>query len=98
LDGWWREGYNGSNGWAIGDELDCEDPTEQDAKDAASLYDKLENEIIPMYYQNRAMGDASSEWIAKIKENMRTLAWQFSTRRMLKDYLHKMYLPALNEK
>jgi glycogen phosphorylase len=97
LDGWWREGYNGSNGWAIGDENDCDDPAEQDAKDAASLYEKLENEIIPMFYQNRAMGDASSEWIAIIKENMRSLAWQFSTRRMLKDYLQKMYLPALNE-
>ena len=97
LDGWWREGYNGSNGWAIGDEKDCDDPNEQDAKDAASLYDVLENQIIPLYYQNRAMGDASPEWMAKVKENMRTLAWQFSTRRMLKDYLHKMYIPALKE-
>ena len=97
LDGWWREGYNGSNGWAIGDDVDYDDPNEQDAKDAASLYEKLENQIIPMYYQNRAMGDASHEWIAKIKENMRTLAWQYSTRRMLKEYLHKMYLPALKD-
>jgi len=97
LDGWWREGYNGSNGWAIGNDVDYEDPDEQDAKDAASLYDTLEHEIIPLYYQNRAMGDASPEWIAKIKENMRTLAWQFSTRRMLKDYIQKMYIPALKE-
>ena len=97
LDGWWREGYNGSNGWAIGNDEDYDDPDEQDAKDAASLYDTLEHEIIPMYYQHRAMGDASPVWIAKIKENMRTLAWQFSTRRMLKDYLRKMYLPAIKE-
>jgi starch phosphorylase len=97
LDGWWREGYNGSNGWAIGNDVDYDDPNEQDAKDAASLYDILENEIIPMYYQHRAMGDVSPAWIAKIKENMRTLAWQFSTRRMLKEYLQKMYLPALKE-
>jgi len=97
LDGWWREGYNGSNGWAIGNDVDYEDPDEQDAKDAASLYDTLEHEIIPLYYQNHAMGDASPEWIAKIKENMRTLAWQFSTRRMLKDYIQKMYIPALKE-
>ena len=61
------------------------------------IYDTLEHEIIPLYYQNRAMGDASPEWIAKIKENMRTLAWQFSTRRMLKDYIQKMYIPALKE-
>jgi len=97
LDGWWREGYNGSNGWAIGDETDCADPNQQDAKDAASLYDVLEHQIIPLYYQNRAMGDASPEWIAKVKENMRTLAWQFSTRRMLKEYLNYMYIPALKE-
>jgi starch phosphorylase len=97
LDGWWREGYNGSNGWAIGDEADCKDPSEQDAKDSASLYEVLENQIIPMYYQNRAMGDASPEWMEKIKENMRTLAWQFSTRRMLKEYIQKMYIPALKE-
>jgi len=97
LDGWWREGFNGSNGWAIGDETDYNDPNMQDEKDAASLYNTLENEIIPMYYQTRAMGDASSQWIAKIKENMRSLPWQFSTRRMLKEYLHMMYLPALQE-
>lgn len=96
LDGWWAEGFNGSNGWAIGDEVDLDDPSRQDAKDAASLFDTLEFEIIPMYYQTRAMGDVSSEWIAKIKENMRSLPWQFSTRRMLKQYLREMYLPALN--
>lgn len=96
LDGWWCEGFNGSNGWAIGDEVDLDDPSRQDAKDAASLFDTLEFEIIPMYYQTRAMGDVSSEWIAKIKENMRSLPWQFSTRRMLKQYLREMYLPALN--
>ncbi len=96
LDGWWSEGYNGRNGWAIGDEVDLDDPSQQDEKDAASLYDTLENEIIPMYYQTRSMGDASSQWLAKIKENMRTLPWQFSTRRMLKQYLQELYLPALN--
>ncbi|MCD6355674.1 MAG: alpha-glucan family phosphorylase [Anaerolineaceae bacterium] len=97
LDGWWREGYNGSNGWAIGGDKDYDDPNEQDEKDAASLYDTLENEIIPMYYQTRSMGDASLEWIGKIKENIRTLAWQFSTRRMLKEYLQKMYIPAMKD-
>jgi len=98
LDGWWREGFNGSNGWAIGGDKEYPDPNTQDKKDAEDLYNTLENEIIPLYYQTRSMGDASSEWIAKIKENMRSLAWQFSTRRMLKEYLNKMYLPALREK
>ncbi|MCD6576664.1 MAG: alpha-glucan family phosphorylase [Anaerolineaceae bacterium] len=98
LDGWWREGYNGSNGWAVGGDVDYSDSNEQDVKDAASLYDTLEHEIIPMYYQHRSMGDASLEWIMKIKENIRTLAWQFSTRRMLKDYLQKIYIPVLKGK
>jgi starch phosphorylase len=97
LDGWWGEGFNGSNGWAIGDDTDYDDPNMQDEKDAESLYNTLENEIIPMYYQTRSMGDASFLWLAKIKEDMRSLPWQFSTRRMLKEYLKKMYLPALEE-
>lgn len=97
LDGWWQEGFNGSNGWSIGGEKDYANPNEQDKKDAENLYNTLENEIIPLYYQTRSMGDASSEWVAKIKESMRSLAWQFSTRRMLKEYMSKMYLPALEK-
>ncbi len=95
LDGWWREGFNGSNGWAIGDDVDHENANQQDELDALSMYNTLENEIIPMYYQTRSMGDASPDWIAKVKENMRSLSWQFNTKRMLKEYVQKMYLPAL---
>ena len=97
LDGWFAEGYNGRNGWAIGTEKDYSDPQEQDRMDAASLYDQLENEIIPMFYQTHAMGDYSAAWMAKVKECIRSLAPQFSTRRMLKEYLTRMYIPALKE-
>jgi starch phosphorylase len=97
LDGWFAEGYNGSNGWAIGTDKDYTDPVEQDRRDAASLYDQLEKEIIPMFYQTHAMGDYSPAWMAKTKECIRSLAPQFSTRRMLKEYLTKMYIPALRE-
>ncbi len=97
LDGWWHEGFNGSNGWAIGSDKDYDDPNKQDEVDALSLYSTLEKDIIPLYYQTRSMGDASPQWIAKIKENMRSLSWQFNTRRMVKEYLHKMYLPAFKE-
>ncbi len=97
LDGWFREGFNGSNGWAIGTDEDHEDANKQDELDALSLFNTLENEIIPLYYQTRSMGDASPQWIAKIKENMRSLSWQFNTRRMLKEYAQKMYLPALKD-
>jgi starch phosphorylase len=90
LDGWWREGYNGQNGWAIGDETDYGDPDLQDQKDAESLYDVLENEIIPLYYQ-RSAGNLPTEWISRTKESIRTLAPAFSMRRMVKEYALEMY-------
>ncbi|MCW5875909.1 MAG: alpha-glucan family phosphorylase [Anaerolineales bacterium] len=95
LDGWWREGYNGENGWVIGPDEDIIDPVEQDAKDAASLYDVLENEIVPLYYQDRLASEPPSAWLAVVKESIRTLAPQFSARRMLKDYVRDMYMPAV---
>ena len=95
LDGWWREGYNGHNGWAIGDDADFADPYQQDEADARCIYDTLENEIIPLYYNNRAADGLPSEWIARIKESIRTLAPQFSTRRMVKEYVTSMYVPAM---
>ncbi len=94
LDGWWREGYNGANGWAIGDETDYESPEKQDALDAASLYDVLENEIIPLYYNKRTSDGLPGEWIARVKENMRTLIPEFSMRRMVKEYADRLYMPA----
>lgn len=98
LDGWFAEGFNGKNSWAIGSTKDADDPQEQDRMDANSLYDQLEKEIIPMFYQTHAMGDYSSAWLAKIKECIRSLVPQFSTRRMLKEYLTRMYLPSMTRK
>lgn len=95
LDGWWREGFNGNNGWAIGDDTEYDDTEQQDDADAADLYNKLENEIIPLYYANRGGDELPHGWIERIKESMRTLAPQFSTRRMLKEYLNQAYLPAM---
>lgn len=96
LDGWWREGYNGNNGWAIGDDREIENIDQQDAADAASLYDVLENEIVPLFYEKRSADNLPNEWIARMKESIRTLAPQFSTRRMLKEYLENLYIPAIN--
>jgi starch phosphorylase len=95
LDGWWREGYNGKNGWAIGEDNDVPDSTEQDAKDARNLMDTLENEIIPLYYQDQSVDSLPVEWIAHIKESIRTLAPLFNTRRMVKEYLEALYMPAM---
>lgn len=95
LDGWWREGYNGKNGWAIGEDNDVPDSAEQDAKDAKNLMDTLENDIIPLYYQDQTADSLPVEWIARIKESIRTLAPLFNTRRMVKEYLDNLYVPAM---
>ncbi len=95
LDGWWREGFNGDNGWSIGDDAEFSDPNLQDEADAESLYDTLENSIVPLYYTARTADGMPVDWIAKIKESIRTLAPQFTMRRMLKEYVTQMYLPAM---
>lgn len=86
LDGWWAEGYNGKNGWAIGDPAKhYSSEAEQDADDARSLYETLENEIVPLYYARDA-NELPRGWLEKSKENIATLAPVYSTRRMLSDY------------
>jgi len=95
LDGWWREGYNGQNGWAIGSDIEFENPEQQDIEDSASLYETLENEIIPLYYRLRTSDGLPAEWIERMKASIRTLAPQFSTRRMVKEYIECLYLPAM---
>ncbi len=96
LDGWWREGFNGHNGWAIGDDNNFDDPNQQDEADAENLYDTLENEIIPLYYSDHSADNLPTEWIARVKESIRTLAPQFSMRRMVKEYMNNLYLPAMS--
>ncbi len=94
LDGWWREAFNQRNGWAIGEDRDPGPPEIQDPADAESLYTTLENEIIPLYYDRDAAG-VPREWIDRVKESIRTVTPQFSTRRMVKEYVDRLYLPAL---
>ena len=96
LDGWWREAFNGDNGWAIGPDADLDDQV-QDASDAESIYQTLENEIIPLYYTERDANDVPHKWIQRVKESMRTITPQFSTRRMVKEYVERLYLPAMAE-
>jgi starch phosphorylase len=97
LDGWWREGYNGKNGWAIGKDSEYVNSEEQDRADAESLYDVLENEIIPLYYKIRSSDGLPGDWIAQMKDSIRTLAPQFSMRRMVNEYVERLYLPAMRE-
>lgn len=97
LDGWWHEGYNGHNGWAIGDNQVYDSQEKQDEADALSLYDTLENEIIPLYYRERSADGLPGDWIARMKESIRTLAPRFSIQRMIKEYTERMYFPASEE-
>ncbi|MDX1600076.1 MAG: alpha-glucan family phosphorylase [Anaerolineales bacterium] len=97
LDGWWAEGYNGQNGWAIGEGIEAESDEAQDAADAQDLYRTLEHEIIPLYYQERSADGLPGEWLRMMKESMRSLAPEFSMRRMVKEYVETMYLPLIGE-
>ena len=96
LDGWWREGYNGQNGWAIGLDTDYAHIELQDQTDADSLYNVLETEIIPLYYHLRSSDNLPGEWLERVKNSIRTIAPQFSTRRMVKEYLERFYLPPMD--
>ena len=94
LDGWWAEGYNGKNGWAIGEEREYHDAEVQAEADSLSLYQLLEEEIVPTYYDRGADG-IPHHWIATMKEAIRTCAPQFSMRRMVKEYTTRFYVPAI---
>ena len=94
-DGWWREGYNGKNGWAIGKDTEYDNPNQQDEEDAISLYEILENQIIPLYYKKRSSDGLPGEWIDMMKESIRTLSPQFCMRRMVKEYVEQLYVKAL---
>ena len=94
LDGWWAEGYNGKNGWAIGEEREYHDQNVQDEADSLSLYSLLEEEIVPTYYDYGDDG-IPHRWIAYMKEAIRTCAPAFSMRRMVKEYTRRFYVPEI---
>ncbi len=90
LDGWWMEGFNGKNGWALGGD----DIQDRDGADSEAIYNILENEVIPLYY---SMGDDGIPhgWVRIMKEAMISNAPVFSARRMVKEYVNKFYQNAL---
>jgi starch phosphorylase len=94
LDGWWAEGYNGKNGWAIGDGQEYGNPDEQDRHDVASLYSLLENDVVPSYYERDERG-VPTRWIEMMKEAIVTCAPQFSMHRQVKEYTELFYVPAM---
>lgn len=91
-DGWWPEGFDGENGWSIGDDSSHEyhDPSVQDPLDAALLYDALQNSVIPRFYERDADG-LPTAWISMIRRAMSGLTYQFSAHRMILDYIAQYY-------
>ncbi|HEY8238703.1 MAG TPA: alpha-glucan family phosphorylase [Candidatus Limnocylindrales bacterium] len=93
LDGWWDEGFQGDNGWAIGGRETLADEAAQDWNDAMDLYRILESETVPEYYERDARG-LPARWVERMRRAMATSLWQFSTTRMLHEYTEQQYLPA----
>ncbi len=94
LDGWWAEAYNGENGWAIeGNDYYTEDE-DRDNYEAQELFNLLENEIIPCFYE-RVGGDLPLRWIKRMKESIATGLGMFSSTRMVEDYDRMFYRPAV---
>lgn len=95
LDGWWVEGYNGANGWAIGKDQAYDNHDAEDWEDADSIYSLLEQEIVPLFY-DRDRDGIPRGWVEIMRESIRSCAHEYGTRRMLKDYSTKLYVPALS--
>lgn len=95
LDGWWAEGYNFKNGWAIGTNEEYYSYEEQDIADSESLYRTLENKIIPIYYKKDKNG-ISPEWMELMKNSITSTGGKYSTARMLVDYTEELYMPLCN--
>jgi len=93
LDGWWCEGYNGNNGWGIGSEITEGTVEFQNAVDTNSLYQLLENQIIPLYYA-KPDGKLPLAWLQLMRESIRSVTPMFNTHRMVKEYAERLYIPA----
>jgi starch phosphorylase len=93
LDGWWAEAYSADVGWALGDGREHDEDPAWDEAEAAALYDRLEREVIPAFYDRNADG-IPMRWVALMRESMARLTPRFSANRMLREYTESYYLPA----
>jgi len=96
LDGWWGEGYDGKNGWAITPHGPKYDVGFRDREEGQTLLDILEHEVVPLYYRRSGMG-FSEDWVEKSKASMKTILPQFNAQRMVMDYVSKYYGAAARE-
>ena len=98
LDGWWEEGYTPETGWGIGVPTEYANPDEQDYIESQALYDVLERDVIPMFYErldNRDTANYSREWVNMMKHSIVMGGRDFSSHRMLKEYTEKFYIPSI---
>jgi starch phosphorylase len=96
LDGWWDEGYDREIGWAIGNGEEYEDHAFQDEMEANALYDILEKDVVPLFY-NRGPDGLPNDWLAMMKSSLHKLCPMFNTHRMVEDYWDHFYLPAAEQ-
>jgi starch phosphorylase len=92
-DGWWAEGYTGTNGWLIEGKPESREQDAIDAADADALYRILEDDVIPTFYDRNARG-MPARWVTMVKQAMATVTPRFSARRMVKEYVARAYAPA----
>jgi starch phosphorylase len=95
-DGWWAEGYTGDNGWVVEGQADPNDHGAQDWADAQALYALIEQQLVPTFYDRDLQG-VPHRWIQVVKQSIRSVLPRFSARRMVKEYVRSMYLPALRQ-
>ena len=91
MDGWWREGYDGSNGWKIGEDTTASSDQLQDDLDAASLRSVMENKVIPLYY-DRGKDGVPHNWLKMVRHSIATLVPVYNTDRMVQEYTEDYYL------
>lgn len=96
LDGWWGEGYDGKNGWAIKPGPEDMPPTLRDKEESQTLYEILQDRVVPLYYHRDKLG-YSPEWVRMAKHSMMSLLPRYNATRMLGEYLNNFYLPASNQ-
>lgn len=93
LDGWWDEGYQRDNGWAIGDGEEYDNPDYQDDVESRALYDLLEENVVPLFY-DRGIDEVPRGWIRMMKKSIQTICPVFNAHRMVSDYVETCYVPA----
>lgn len=93
LDGWWCEGYSGERGWQIGNGEEYTDPAYQDTVESQALYNVLENDVIPCFYERKGK-EVSSRWVRMMKESMKMAMRSFCSHRMVSEYQKRFYMPA----